>query len=134
MPVIITQNFHVSLGISNGKEGKASSLVVDHTSKVYKIETQGQCDFYIVDQPPASLLIQVSDPKHKPLEGLPRDVFPIIYPSMSRVTLPSKGKAMWHGDFRRIQVSCTPGFAITDYRAQGRTYRFHKQRAKSIRT
>lgn len=80
MPVIITRNVHVSLGISNGKEGKAFGFVVDSGSKIYKIESQGRCDFYIVDRPPASLLIQVANPKHEPLEGLPPDVFP-IYPT-----------------------------------------------------
>lgn len=46
IPVI---NVHVSLGISNGKEGKAFGFIIDPASKVYKIVHQGQCDFNIVD-------------------------------------------------------------------------------------
>ena len=117
MPVIITRNIHVSLG----KEDIAFGFVTDPASKVYEIESHGHCKFYIVDRPPSSLLVQVNEPKHGSLEGLPPDVFP-IYPSMSRVTLPAKGRARPDVGFRRIQVPCTSGFAITDYRSQGRTY------------
>lgn len=37
MPVIITRNIYVSLGISNGKEGMAFGFVLDPSSKIYEV-------------------------------------------------------------------------------------------------
>ena len=86
MPVIITRNIHVSLGISNGKEGKAVGFVVDPESKVYSIQYDGPCEIHSVDKLPACLLVQVGEPKHESLEGLNEGVYP-IFPLMSRVPI-----------------------------------------------
>ena len=74
-----------------------------------------------MDRPLAVLLVKVSEPKHDLLEGLLRDVFP-IYPSTSRVTLPSRGRVRSEASFPRMQVPCTAGFTITDYQSQGHTF------------
>ena len=119
MPVIITQNVHVSLGISNGKEGKASGFILDPASKVYQVKSESACEFHIVDRPLACLLIEVHDPKHDALEELPHNVIP-VYPLMAYVTYKKSPRSVYN--FRRFQIPCTPGFAITDYRAQGKTF------------
>ncbi|KAF8437026.1 hypothetical protein BDZ91DRAFT_687651, partial [Kalaharituber pfeilii] len=129
MPVIINQNVHVMLGLVNGKEGIAMDIVLDECSSVYALNQsnidlpeilQGQ-DIWIVDRPPKCLFVQVQDARFKPLSGLSEGLVP-VYPQTFTVHMPDQLNKREKVKVRRFQIPCCPGFAITDYKAQGRTF------------
>jgi len=64
--------------------------------------------------------VEIENAKFEQLDGLDRNVIPILRQSMSvHVSRPKGKKSFIIG---RRQVPCSPSFAITHYRAQGRTF------------
>jgi len=64
--------------------------------------------------------VEIENAKFEQLDGLDRNVIPILRQSMSVHVSRRKGKKSFV--IGRRQVPCSPSFAITHYRAQGRTF------------
>ena len=75
---------------------------------------------HIVSLPPACVYVEIENAKFEQLDGLDRNVIPILRQSMSVHVSRRKGKKSFV--IGRRQVPCSPSFAITHYRAQGRTF------------
>jgi len=120
IPIVINQNLYTSLGIVNGKEPIGVYVVIGESAKVYSVGH----NVWIVDSPPKCLLVQIQDPKFTPMQGLPEGVLPISPPSFGvQVPIPSMtSNQQKRISIRRRQLPCCAGFAITDYRSQGRTF------------
>jgi hypothetical protein len=115
MPIIINCNQYTVLGIVNGKEGIAAGVSFDPTSDIIYISK----NVYIISKPPTCVYVGIKDAKFKQLEGLEENVIPIFKKGM-KVTISSRESGMCK--VSRTQVPCSPAFAITHYKAQGRTF------------
>ena len=130
MPIVVNQNLYTSLGIVNGKEGTAIDAVIDPLSQVYRLDCHNQHSewnqIWIIDRPPKCLFIKVNNPKFSILNGLSNGVLP-LFPTTFSIDvplniLPNQKSNTKTTSIRRRQIPCSPAFAITDYRSQGRTF------------
>ena len=128
MPIVINQNIYTSLGIVNGKEGIATDIIMEPSSKVYRLieglETDENREIWIIDQPPKCLLVEIKDSKFSNLSGLAKNILP-LFPTTFGIDITSNDNAASNSQklpMRRRQIQCCAGFAITDYRSQGRTF------------
>ena len=128
MPIVINQNIYTSLGIVNGKEGIATDIIMEPSSKVYRLveglETDENREIWIIDQQPKCLLVGIKDSKFSNLSGLAKNILP-LFPTTFGIDITSNDNAASNSQklpMRRRQIPCCAGFAITDYRSQGRTF------------
>jgi len=78
-------------------------------------------DTYILSsKPPACLLVQFEKPCGLAYEGLPHNVQPIFLQTSSGPIHDLITNQL--SNVSRIQIPCTPAFAITDYKSQGHTF------------
>ena len=116
MPLVLNSNIGVAIGLANGTFGKAKGFILDPTSSIYRIEDS---NVLVVTKPPLCVFMEVGKANHEPFEGLEQSMVP-IFPVSFRVDLQNvSGKKR---SCKREQVSCSPAFAMTDYRVQGQTY------------
>lgn len=105
MPVIISENFDVSGGIVNGSEGILKSVR-------YKLDDRGR-------RIATSAIVTVTKSSGDTLPGLPPyDV--VVLPQSCYFTIKhpeSRGEVT----YKRRQLPLQPAFALTDYKAQGKT-------------
>ena len=66
MPVVINSNIYTSLGIVNGKEGRAVDVSFDPDADVTHIID----NIHIVSLPPRCIYVEIDEPKFKQLDGL----------------------------------------------------------------
>jgi len=123
MPIVINQNLYPSLGIVNCiKEAIGVDAVIDESAKVYSVGH----NVWIVDSPPKCLLVQILNPKFTPMHMNARSArgntanisskFGGASPHLQHDSKSTETYFIW-----RQQVPYCAGFAITDYRFQGRT-------------
>lgn len=117
MPVILTKNLKIYLGMVNGKEGIAKKAYFNPLARMIKFTATT----FIVDKPPSCVVVEFDNQKvlHEPLteDGFIGNQFPIFPINVGIVK--KKGESP---KCQRTQIPLTPAFAITDYKAQGRTY------------
>jgi hypothetical protein len=121
IPVVIAENLYTSLGLVNGKEGKAWGVRINKDSKMLTI---GQ-NIFIIDRPPDMLLVELQENiRHTPdvSFNIPANVLPIFPKKVGVVPITRQWKAVIRGSITRTQVPLTPALCITDYKCQGRTY------------
>jgi ATP-dependent exoDNAse (exonuclease V) alpha subunit len=113
MDVMVTFNVETDLNIANGSRGEIQKIVLD------KRETAFSPAAAIVElaYPPAYVLVKLNHTKANQLEGLEKNVLPLV-PLERTFTIV-------HGNqpktIRRRQLPLTPAYSFTDYRSQGQT-------------
>jgi ATP-dependent exoDNAse (exonuclease V) alpha subunit len=115
MKVMVTFNVEIDLDMANGARGEITEVVLD------KRETAFSPTVPIVEltYPPAYILIKMNRTKAVQLEGLEKDVLPLVLLERTFTIVHRKGLKT----IRRRQLPVTPAYSFTDYRSQGQTLR-----------
>jgi hypothetical protein len=105
MPVVLTDNVHVPLGLANGATGRLL----------------GVCDG-VSSSMPAFVLVRFDDTTADTLPALPAKVVP-VWPRTTKVTLAVQrtGMAPKRVSVKRTQLPLAPGWCTTAYKVQGMT-------------
>jgi len=111
---MLLENILTSVNLVNGRIGTAVGVVVDPKAEFYEVG-----DRYILSSlPPACVLVEYDQPTGLDFEGLAPNVQP-FFPTNHFGEI--KDLTEREVSVRRWQVPLTPAFAITEYKAQGRT-------------
>ena len=120
MPVIVTHNVTVDLGMANGTLGTVSKIVLadaDADIKPKKVRLKGwEVDVVQLTEPPKAVIIKPEQVKHTRLHGLQNGDFPV-----EPKTVKLKGFGKSGGSWFRVQQPIWPAFAITIHKSQGKT-------------
>jgi len=105
MPVIIGENYDVNGGIVNGSEGILKSVR-------YMVDKEGR-------RHATSAVVTVTKSSGQQLPNLPPYDVVVLQETISfTIKHPESGRAI---TFKRKQLPLLPAFALTDYKAQGKT-------------
>ena len=106
-------NVETDLDITNGARGEITEIVLDER------ETSFSPIVPIVEltYPPAYILVKMNRTKAVQLEGLEKNVLPLV--PLERTFMIVHGKGL--KTIRRKQLPVTPAYSFTDYRSQGQT-------------
>ena len=124
MPVVVTRNQFVGLKVVNGAPFKAVDIFPDLTTGTIALAS----DVTLHLRPPVAVLLQSDDSADLAIPGVPNGTVLI---KSKAVAIPSQiqGKeGRWRGKpgFRwvthRIGPLCTPAFAMTDQKSQGKQF------------
>lgn len=118
MPVITNKNQYPGLKLMNGTEFTAYGVVISNDARGLDVGD----NVFLHFGPPAAILLQSEATKDLCIEGLPRGTIAlgpdtIELSSASLPFLKTSGTTC-----KRRGIACTPAFAITDHKAQGRTF------------
>ncbi|KAN0070849.1 hypothetical protein V8E54_011014, partial [Elaphomyces granulatus] len=115
MPVMLLENLMTPMKLVNGRIGTAIDIVIDPKAEIFDLN-----DRYVLSSlPPACVLVEYGQPTGLSFQGLAPNVhpfFPRKHSGEIKDLFTKRGVSV-----RRCQVSQTPSFAITDYKAQGHT-------------
>ena len=117
MPVMLLENLLTPMKLVNGRVGTAVDMVVDSQSEVFDLNDR----YVLCSRPPACIIVEYDEPTGLVFPGLAPNqhpFFPRKYTSSIK-DLATKQQVK----IRRRQVPLTPAFAITDYKAQGGTFK-----------
>ena len=114
MKVMVTLNVSTDLDVANGARGEIIDIVLDEREGPFT----GNEKIIILKHPPAYVLVRLLHSKASCLQGLPRNVIPLLpaCKSFSIIAGPHERKRI-----RRSQLPLTAAYALTDYRGQGQT-------------
>ncbi|KAK0510151.1 hypothetical protein JMJ35_007545 [Cladonia borealis] len=115
MPVVVNQNTHQGLKLVNGASYTAVEVVLDRKYPAHRISAGTILHF----GPPAGILLASETTKDLHLVGMPPGLI-LLAPTSCKIGRAKKRPWQWH-DAVRKGLPCTPGFACTDYKVQGRT-------------
>jgi hypothetical protein len=131
MPVMLLENLMTPMKLVNGRIGTAIDIVIDPKGLVLGSPLHDDTNFctaeifdlndrYVLSSlPPACVLVEYDQPTGLSFQGLAPNVhpfFPRKHSGEIKDLFTKRGVSV-----RRCQVSQTPAFAITDYKAQGHT-------------
>ena len=120
MPVYVSKNLKVELGLTNGTSGKIKSIHLKNAEKITENTGIHYVDFTDED----CIIVELDDVNVKPLRGLKRNHIPITKVSTSfQVTTGKKdrnGKPK-RGNVNRTHFPIVPRFSITAHKSQGMT-------------
>src|SRR5467141_3203893 len=108
MPVMLLDNLLTPFKLVNGRIGTAVDVVIDPNSEVFELNDR----YILCSCPPACVTIEYWS--HLP--------WPPFFPSKYSSTIKDLTTKQ-QVKIRRFQVPLTPAFAITDYKAQGGTFK-----------
>ena len=115
MPVVVNQNTHQGLKLVNSASYTAVEFVLDRKYPAHRISAGTILHF----GPPAGILLASETTKDLHLVGMPPGLI-LLAPTSCKIGRAKKRPWQWH-DVVRKGLPCTPGFACTDYKVQGRT-------------
>jgi len=128
-PVVITKNQHVPLGVTNGAAAKVASICLsarDKTEAAAQYIIDPLKPYFLKDFPEYVTLDmrnEQGEVRHEPLHGLSDWELPIMPGSESVVVKGvSPNGTEQQKTFRRTSFYLTLGFALTDYKVQGKSY------------
>jgi hypothetical protein len=114
MPVVVNNNTHQGLKLVNGASYTAVDAIVDKAFPGYRVSA----DTIIHFGPPAGILLAAGTTQDFHFVGMPPGM--ILLTPMS-VKMECQRKRPWqYHDVTRRGLPCTPAFACTDYKVQGR--------------
>jgi len=117
MPVVVNHNTHQGLKLVNGASYTALEVIVDKTFPGYRVSANTILHF----GPPAGILLTAETTRDFHFVGMPPGT--ILLTPMS-IKIECQRKRPWQRhDVTRKGLPCTPAFACTDYKVQGRTLR-----------
>jgi hypothetical protein len=115
MPVVVNNNTYQGLKLVNGASYTAVDVIVDKAFPGYQVSADTVLHF----GPPAGILLAAETTRDFHFVDLPPGT--ILLMPMS-VKVECQRKRPWqHHDVTRRGLPCTPAFACTDYKVQGRT-------------
>jgi PIF1-like helicase len=112
IPVMTTENEHIGLKLVNGAEFKAIGVIPDVLYPGVAVTKQVTIHF----GPPAAILVMSKDIKDIKIDGLPPSVLLLTPKTTSLPEIPQSIVC------KRTGVKCTAAFAMTDYKAQGKSF------------
>jgi hypothetical protein len=115
MPVVVNQNTHQGLKLVNGASYTALEVIVDKTYPGYQVSADTILHF----EPPAGILLASETTEGFHFVGMPPGTI-LLTPMSTRIECQRKRPWQQH-DVTRKGLPCTPAFACTDYKVQGRT-------------
>ena len=114
MPVIVTNNIAIELGITNGTTGVVRSIHFNPGEEI-----SGDTGYHQLQHPPDYIIVELDDINMKPLDGLPPNHVPIFVKSESfPVYIPEKKKNV---TINRRHFPIVPRFSCTAHKSQGQT-------------
>lgn len=123
MPVVVNENKYMGLKVVNGAEFTATGIV--HPPGLEEISVNEKLSIFL--GPPSGILLESKETQGIAFPHLPPNT--IILPA-TNIKIPIKhastrrpGMSTKHSksDIVRSGLPCTPGLALTDFKAQGRT-------------
>lgn len=118
MPVITNKNQYPGLKVMNGTEFTACGVIVDDQARGLEISE----NVFVHFGPPAAILLQSEATKDLRIEGLPQATI-ALGPDTIQLSGDKFSFLKTSGTVcKRKGLPCTPAFAITDHKAQGRTF------------
>ncbi|EXK77898.1 hypothetical protein FOQG_17411 [Fusarium oxysporum f. sp. raphani 54005] len=115
MPVVVNQNTHQGLKLVNGASYTALEVIVDKASPGYQVSADTTLHF----GPPAGILLSAETTRNFHFVGMPARTI-LLTPMSIKIECQRKHPWQQH-DVTRKGLPCTPAFACTDYKVQGRT-------------
>ncbi|RKK84509.1 hypothetical protein BFJ68_g17351, partial [Fusarium oxysporum] len=117
MPVVVNHNTHQGLKLVNGASYTALEVIVDKTFPGYRVSANTILHF----GPPAGILLTAETTRDFHFVGMPPGT---ILLTLMSIKIECQRKRPWQRhDVTRKGLPCTPAFACTDYKVQGRTLR-----------
>ena len=116
MPAILTRNALPGLKMVNGAEFDAVVVIPDPAFPGYHVADDVTVHF----GPPQALILQSEQIKDLAVDGLPTGT--VMLKGGQTVVMDTKHAVQGLSKCRRTGPTCTPGFVMTDYKAQGRTF------------
>lgn len=113
MKVMVTINVKTDLDVANGSHGEITKIVLDEHESAFDPTSL----VVILDYPPAYILVKLSRTKATQLEGLEKDVLPLM-PLEHTFTIHLGRK---EETVTRWQLPLTAAYTFTDYHSQGQT-------------
>ncbi|KAF6795842.1 DNA repair and recombination protein [Colletotrichum musicola] len=124
MPVLVNVNKYMGLKVVNGSEYEAAGIILE--PGVEEVVLSDHLSLFL--GPPAGILLRSADTQHLSIPHIPEGT--VLLPATT-VTLEDKHAKILcpelagHKDFKlditRTGLPCTPGVALTDFKAQGRS-------------
>ncbi|KDN61753.1 putative conserved hypothetical protein [Colletotrichum sublineola] len=123
MPVVVNENKYMGLKVVNGAEFTAVGIL--HPPGLEEIVVHAKLSIFL--GPPSGILLQSEETIGLAFPHLPPDT--VMLP-VANIRVPEKHAKTLRPDVRngnaklglvRMGLPCTPGFALTDFKAQGRT-------------
>jgi len=124
IPVVATRNQLTGLKLVNGASFAAVDIIPDFASRTIALAS----DVTLHLAPPAAVLLQSDDIADLAIPGLPNGTILIksktvaIPDSVRSKGLRSRGKPGFAGVTHRTGPLCTPAFAMTDHKSQGKQF------------
>ena len=113
MKIMVTFNVETDLDIANGARGEITKIILDEREPTFSTSQS----IVQLSYPPAYVLVKLLTTKMKQLQGLDKDIVPLV-PLERTFTIV-------HGTqtktVNRVQLPLTAAYAFTDYRSQGQT-------------
>ncbi|KAG1783655.1 hypothetical protein EV702DRAFT_1190674 [Suillus placidus] len=113
MKVMVTFNVETDLDVANGAHGEIVEIVLDERETAFS----PTAPIIELIYPPAYILVKMSRTKAVQLEGLEKDILPLVPLECTFSIVHGKGLKT----IRRRQLPVTPAYSFTDYRSQGQT-------------
>nr|XP_036574257.1 DNA repair and recombination protein [Colletotrichum truncatum]KAF6780660.1 DNA repair and recombination protein [Colletotrichum truncatum] len=123
MPVVINENKYMGLKVVNGAEFTAVGIL--HPPGVEEIIINDRLSIFL--GPPSGIILQSEETNGLAFPHLPPNT--VMLPA-ANIRVPEKHIKILRPDLQKANVKlalvrtglpCTPGFALTDFKAQGRT-------------
>ena len=124
MPVVVTRNQLIGLKVVNGGSFSAVDILPDLTAATIALAS----DVTLHLAPPAAVLLQSDNIADLAIPGLPKGMIlikgkTVAIPDSMRGKGPrSRGKSGFGGVTHRTGLLCTPAFAMTDQKSQGKQF------------
>lgn len=118
MPVIANRNQYPGLKVMNGTEFVATGVVISNDAPGFEVAP----DVFVHFGPPAAILLQSEATAELRIQGLPSGTVALV-PEVIELQGKSFSFLKTSGTrCKRRGIPCTPAYAITDHKAQGRTF------------
>jgi hypothetical protein len=120
MPVVVTTNIEVELGITNGTSGVIRAIQLNNGELI-----TGDTGVHHLKHPPDCIIVELDDISVEPLEGLPANHIPITMKKGNRPISVTVGKTTAGKDKKvnvyREHFPLVPSFSYTAHKSQGKT-------------
>ena len=120
MPVVVTVNIKVELGITNGTSGVIRAIQLSNGELI-----TGNTGLHHLKHPPECIIVELDDVNVEPLEGLPANHIPITMKKSNGPISVTVGKTTCGKDKKvnvyREHFPLVPSFSYTAHKSQGKT-------------
>nr|GAT44292.1 predicted protein [Mycena chlorophos] len=119
MRAMVLLNISTAAELANGTRGEIVDIVLDVRERL-PLPEDPETGHSLLQYPPAVVLFKPDHSSFPEFEGLGHGIIPIV-PSIAKFSIPGPSRNV---RIARRQLALTPGYAFTDYKAQGQTIHF----------